>query len=43
MKYVLRFIREQLRFRGPHAWNELSEDEQKEMFAVYGAVNQTPA
>jgi hypothetical protein len=28
--------------RDPDAWSRLSEDEQKAVFAAYGALNQTP-
>ena len=28
--------------RDPEAWSKLSEDEQKQVFADYGAINQTP-
>lgn len=28
--------------RDPDAWNALSEDEQKQIYADYGALNQTP-
>ena len=28
--------------RSPEAWAKLSEDEQKQVFADYGAINQTP-
>ena len=28
--------------RSPEAWGKLSEDEQKQVFADYGALNQTP-
>jgi hypothetical protein len=42
MKYVLLIHQGTTPVPGTDAWNELSEDEQKEMFAGYGAVNETP-
>src|SRR5436309_6601683 len=42
MKYVLLIHQGTTPVPGTDAWNELSEDEQKEMFAGYGAINETP-
>jgi hypothetical protein len=42
MKYVLLIHQGTTPVPGTDAWNDLSESEQKEMFAGYGAVNETP-
>jgi hypothetical protein len=42
MKYVLLIHQGSTPVPGEDAWNELSEDEQKQVYADYQAINQTP-
>jgi hypothetical protein len=42
MKYVMLIYQGSTLLPGSDAWGTLSEDEQKQIYADYGAVNQTP-
>jgi hypothetical protein len=42
MKYVLLIHQGSTAVPGEDAWNKLSEDEQKQIYADYQAINQTP-
>jgi hypothetical protein len=42
MKYVLLIHQGTTQVPGTDAWNELSEDEQKQIYADYQALNETP-
>jgi hypothetical protein len=42
MKYALLIHQGSTALPGDDAWNELSEDEQKQVYADYQAINQTP-
>jgi hypothetical protein len=42
MKYMLLIHQGSTPLPGTDAWNGLTEDEQKAVYAAYGAINQTP-
>ena len=42
MKYVVLIYQGSTPLPGSDAWGALSEDEQKQIYADYGALNQTP-